>query len=321
MAYARLPVLYAPRINVLSTTYAGLLRETDRLWLGNDSLLSRLLNSSHHYRHRHKTTALVKNYSNPSFVSAASSTSSLSSISHGVASSFLAHWWHRLTQSHTWIRLDGQGKYTKTLDCTLELPRRAFCRGQPLPFSVNLVNGAGIRIAMVSIDMKLVRRVVMTCSVAETVDSAVEFETTSTFYGDEVDVPDRSATILTPPSTPPLKPEAARQPFFLFTTREMKFDLSGVVNVPPSCPCTIMPELTRDTFEMVYDWVVQVRVLETKQGPRLDASLDDDGDQVTRYYASKSPSNASAASFSDYRTHVLQPPKMNIVIGNLESKS
>jgi hypothetical protein len=173
---------------------------------------------------------------------------------------------------------------------------------------------------MVTIEMKLVRRVVMTCSVAETVDSTVEFEMTSTFYGDEVDVPDRSSTILTPPSTPPLKPEA-RQPFFLFTTREMKFDLSGVVAVPPTSPCTIMPELTRDTFEMVYDWVVKVKVLETKQGPRLDASLDDDSDRVTRYYASKFPSNASAGSFSEYRTHVLEPPKMNIVIGNLESKS
>ncbi|KAI8343056.1 hypothetical protein BC941DRAFT_498169 [Chlamydoabsidia padenii] len=319
MAYVKLPIHYIPRISVLSATYAGLLRETDRLWLGNDSILARLLNSTHHYRHRHKNTAaLVKNYSNPSFISVASSSSS-SSLNGMPSSSFMTNWWYRLIQTHAWIRLDHawirldrQVTYSKTLDCTLELPRRAFCRGQPLPFSVNLVNGAGIRIAMVAIEMKLVRRVVMTCSVAETIDSVIEWESTSTFYGDEVDASTQVSAVSAT--------AAKKQPFFLFTTREMKFDLSGVVVIPDTCPCTIMPELTRNTFEMVYDWVVKVKVLETKQGPRLDASLDDDG-QVTRYYASRAPANSvSPGTFSDYRTHVLEPPKMDIVIGNTEIK-
>ncbi|CAO3595144.1 unnamed protein product [Absidia cylindrospora] len=372
MTYAKLPVRFDPPVNVLSTTYAGLLRETDRLWLGNDSFLNRLLNSSQRYRHKHRNSPMYKNYSNPSFVSLSTSSSSSSLVINNSDSglmassdvnpdtgnrmtprlSFISDWWYRLVQNHhAWLPLDRQpSKYSKALDCTLELPRRAFCRGQALPFSVKLVNGAGIRIAMVTIEMKLIRRICMTCSVGETVASDIDFQTTSIFYGDEIDAPETldgpgmkkntttSGLVLTPPTTPPLKPEennssslsssssstsstspAARQPFFLFTTREMHFDLSPVANIPQHCPCTIMSELTRDTFELVYDWVVKVKVLEARHGPRLDASLDDNDDQATKYYASRLPSSCGVPS-SDYRTHVLEPPKMSIVVGNVACK-
>ncbi|KAI8088672.1 uncharacterized protein BX664DRAFT_385291 [Halteromyces radiatus] len=361
VTYAKSPIMFNPQVNVLSATYAGLLRENYRLSLGSDSLIARLLNTTHRYRHRHARPLLFRNYSNPSFTTGKSSSnvplinnssdfysSGCVDNSHGYISkgaissfSFISDWWCRLVQQHSWIPLDRQGKYDKVLDCTLELPRRAFCRGQALPFSVRLINGAGIRIAMVTIEMKLIRRIMVTCTFEETVATDVEFETASTFYGDEVDVPglhDNNESVngtteqqqqqqendtLTPPSTPPLKPEekeTTREPFFLFTTREMLFDLSSVAHVPQHCPCTIMSELTRDTFEMTYEWNVKVKVLEAKHGPRLDASLDDRGDHVTKYYATKNRSLDIGVLSSDYRIHVLEPPKMNIVIGNVACK-
>ncbi|CAO3628906.1 unnamed protein product [Cunninghamella blakesleeana] len=304
------------------------------------------------------------------------SSSSLLSLRH---IPLLSDLWYKLIHHshphHSWMPLQQQHssssssfsntwKYPKSLDCTLELPRRAFCKGQPLPLSIQLFNGAGIRIAMVVIEMKLIRKIAMTCNVSEPILSEIDFESTSVFYGDEIEKPiEDNDSWLSSSITPPLTPLSdkklndnnnnnnnnnnednvdalmKRQPFFLFNNRHMRFDLSTIAMIPQHSPCSIMSSLTKDVYELEYELITKIKILESKNGPKLDASLDDpfstatpatthhhrdtsDPSTMTHYYARKKGSNQDIlACQNDYKVFQLDPPKVNIVVGNVACKS
>ncbi|CAO3646879.1 unnamed protein product [Cunninghamella echinulata] len=370
VSYTKIPLRFEPQVNVLSTIYAGLIRESDRLWLGHDSILNRLFHLSQKYRKND-----IPSYPSLSSSSDSSSDSDTESIiedekqsQHHQLISSLPHipllsdlWYKLLHPQHAWTPLQQhqhQHQYPKTLDCTLELPRRAFCKGQSLPLSIKLFNGVGIRIAMVMIEIKLIRKITMTSNVSEVIHEEVDFESTSIFYGDEVDkVSSKNkkkknknpffennnqygdddedddddntwASTLTPPLTPLSEINddnddmtmMKKQPFFLFNNRYMHFDLSTVALIPQHCPCSIMASLTKDLYEVEYELATCIKILESKNGPKLDASLDEHShDQMARYYAR--PRLNHTIPSNDYKVFYLEPPKVNLVIGNVACKS
>ncbi|KAI8075236.1 hypothetical protein BC940DRAFT_287809 [Gongronella butleri] len=376
VSFARVPVQFEPIVNVMASTFTGLLRESTRIWLGSQRsvffsrlTLARLRNKSVctlPYTQEHAPHDALASLSSTSSAACASEPGSLSSyaslpslrdkstvaplpsskdvsirLRHERASlppsssaspstlARLASWCSRLIlfnapsnggmlRQHTWLPLSGK-PHRPVLDCTLDLPRRAFCRGKSVPLSVRLVNGAGIRIALVVIDVKLVRIITMTGSVGETLESSIVMDHRAVFYGDEVDPPfngdtndvleackrDEDASDISSLAV------LERQPFFLFTTREMQFDLSRTLLIPEDSTCTIPSGLTRNTFELGYQWITKA-----KQGPQLDATLDDHDQRVARYYDRINSHRRQELPLSDYRVHVLDLPKIDLVIGN-----
>ncbi|ORX50865.1 hypothetical protein DM01DRAFT_1393211 [Hesseltinella vesiculosa] len=342
VSFAKIPLDFQAVVNVLSANYAGLLRKSARISLREPSFLSQLWPLSSAQAPSLDSDSLFQPLVTQSDIDVSSGVSDSSVFSgssprkpHSLRDTFpssppprcrtliprIPHWCRKLLpRHHAWMSLQSHSasshRHANALECTFELPRRAFCRGQRLPLTVQLTNGAGIRIAQVSIQVKLTRSIAMTSNVGEKIESTTVIATKATFYGDElVDENEKGASAILQPYPITSTNDVPEQLFFLFNKRNLLFDMSPILSIPHDSPCTIMSSLTRSIFELGYECKVTVTVMEPKARHVIDPLVDDHDQSIARYVANKH-STSSSPPLSDHRVHVLSCPKFDLVIGN-----
>lgn len=129
--------------------------------------------------------------------------------------------------------------YTSSVEAHLELSKQAFERSQFIPLELKLINHASInfKISVVKINVEFRRRINMTCSMNEQVESHAIQSTAFVFKSSQ---------------------EQEQQLFFKHT--QLSFDLSNHIQIPTDSVCTIFSASTRDVFSLGYDLNVSVGI-------------------------------------------------------------
>ncbi|KAI8375594.1 hypothetical protein EDC96DRAFT_436499 [Choanephora cucurbitarum] len=130
--------------------------------------------------------------------------------------------------------------YSSYLQLCPNLPRQAFKRSQEIPLVLLLKNYAisHFKISTVQVFVQLVRRINMTCSVNEEVESIVLQSYTAVVHCSQ---------------------QPASHSFF--KNSSIHLDLSQITKVPNDCVCTTPPSVTKDIFEISYSLKVKLSVL------------------------------------------------------------
>ncbi|CAO0795131.1 unnamed protein product [Mucor circinelloides] len=138
-----------------------------------------------------------------------------------------------------------------SIEVALELPKQAFERSQYIPLQVKLTNHAlcSFKISVVKISVELTRRINMTCSMNEQVESQTIQSATFVFKSSQ---------------------EQGQQLFFRHAP--LSFDLSNHIQIPTDSVCTIFSASTRDVFSLGYDLNVAVDITGVTTGGNDTAS-------------------------------------------------
>ncbi|CEP07754.1 hypothetical protein [Parasitella parasitica] len=151
--------------------------------------------------------------------------------------------------------------YTSSIEAHLELSTQAFERSQYIPLQLKLANHAfaNFNISVVKINIELVRRINMVCSMNEQVESQVV----------------QSASLVFKSSL-----EKEQQLFFRHT--KLSFDLSNHIQVPTDSVCTISSASTKDVFSLGYDLRVELDItgVTSNSSTRNYLSLDEEKNYV-----------------------------------------
>ncbi|KAI8642521.1 hypothetical protein BD408DRAFT_416371 [Parasitella parasitica] len=147
--------------------------------------------------------------------------------------------------------------YTSSIEAYLELPTQTFERSQYIPLQLKLANhaSANFNISVVKINIELVRRINMVCSMNEQVEAQVVQSTALVFKSSQ---------------------EKEQQLFFEHT--KLSFDLSNHIQVPSDSVCTIFSAATKDVFSLGYDLRVELEItgVTSNTSTRNYSSLDED---------------------------------------------
>ena len=181
------------------------------------------------------------------------------------SSSFLTQWVSKIAQRE-------QNKKVSPNYCSsyvqahVELSKKAFQRSQFLPIKLNLLNHAApsFKISAIKIQIELVRRINMTCSMNEQVESIVLQTSTVAFKSVE---------------------ELGRtnQDYAFFDHASMCFDLSKLIQVPDHCAATMTGESTRNVFSLDYDLYVNLSITGVTQ--KSDKHIMLEREQTQYYHA------------------------------------
>ncbi|KAI9494084.1 hypothetical protein BDB00DRAFT_820801 [Zychaea mexicana] len=218
---------------------------------------------------------------------------------------------------------------TPYLKCSLELPHKTFGQGDAIPLRVHVEN-TGLDIAQVIVETKLKQHLYMTYHCGEQVDSKLIDQATTLFTGNDkiqpvpVDNNDQSSIRSTAnDSGMELKWEGGRDDIptpaastpaaeigSLCSSRNIVFDLTKVLYVPDHCASTVLPEMTKDTFEVSYELQITVSVI----GARVISTTQESARQSC-FYAS-ADQHFSRSSITRSKGYILKPPTIPIIIGS-----
>ncbi|KAI9266771.1 hypothetical protein BDA99DRAFT_506636 [Phascolomyces articulosus] len=228
---------------------------------------------------------------------------------------------------------------TPHLKCSLELPHKTFSQGDAIPLRVHVEN-TGLDISQVIIETKLKKRLYMTYHCGELAESKLIDQATTLFTAnDPIQLIPVSATSnnnnndqisirstardsgmglkcdggsddsnTTTPSN--LSPVVAVESSSLCYSRNIVFDLTKVLYVSDQCSHTVLPEMTKDTFEISYELQVAVSVL----GSRIISTTHEETNQ-SFFYAS-ADQHFSRSSITRNKGYLLKPPSIPIMIGS-----
>ncbi|KAG2215434.1 hypothetical protein INT46_001397 [Mucor plumbeus] len=128
---------------------------------------------------------------------------------------------------------------TSNIEAHLELPKQAFERSHFIPLELKLINHASInfKISVVKINIEFRRRINMTCSMNEQVESNVIQSTSFVF-----------------------KSSQEQEQELFFKHAQLSFDLSNHIQIPTDSVCTIFSASTRDVFSLGYDLNVSMDI-------------------------------------------------------------
>ncbi|KAG2226741.1 hypothetical protein INT45_001088 [Circinella minor] len=236
---------------------------------------------------------------------------------------------------------------TPYLKCFVELPHKTFCQSDSIPVRVHVEN-TGLDISQVIIETKLKQRLYMTYHCGEMVESKLINQATTLFTANDptqlVSLPtttesnhnldninDNNHEILSIGNTAKdsameLKWDGGNndqnstttsnsvvQNNSLCSSRNIVFDLAKVLYVSDQCTHTVLPQMTKDTFEISYELQVTVSVI----GSRVISTIHQDGYQ-SFFYAS-ADQHFSRSNITRNKGYLLKPPSIPIIIGTKQN--
>ncbi|KAI7860023.1 hypothetical protein BDC45DRAFT_530471 [Circinella umbellata] len=255
-----------------------------------------------------------------------------------------ATWMSRLLHHLSVYYVQRRGVLTTPyLKCFLELPHRTFCQGDSIPVRVHVEN-TGLDISQVIIETKLKQRLYMTYHCGEMVESKLINQATTLFTANDpiqlVSLPtttesdndlnsinDNDHKILSIGTT--VKDSAMESKWdggnndkkstttsnsvlrnnSLCSSRNNVFDLTKVLYVSDQCTHTVLPQMTKGTFEISYELQVTVSVI----GSRVISTLYQDSHQS--YFYASADQHFSRSNITRNKGYLLKPPSIPIIIG------
>ncbi|RUS28783.1 hypothetical protein BC938DRAFT_481453 [Jimgerdemannia flammicorona] len=147
---------------------------------------------------------------------------------------------------------------TGYIEQSVHIPYRAFVPGQPIPLKVHLANHSDIdEISRVMVQARLIRHVVVTAGLGETIEYTECAGVIGVFDGDIDDGSTQLSTVV---------PTSESHNGAGLTARKMDLDMKGLLQVPNDCAYTVFSDTTHGTFEVCYEVIVKVKVIEAVVG-------------------------------------------------------
>jgi hypothetical protein len=224
------------------------------------------------------------------------------------SSSTLTQWMYRLAQwKHQ--KQSRVSPFSSYLQAHLELPKQAFGRSQYIPLKLKLANFASthFKVSDIKITLELIRRINMTCSVSEEMESILVQLATVLFKGSGED---------------PQQPVTDDIVFFKHAS--LCFDLSKVIKIPDDCVCSIFSESTKDVFTLGYDVNVRLDVTGLTQKMEATPNGEEEEEGVT-YVATDKHILENAAQVSlpkeayqhKLKTYTFHLDPLTVIVGNI----
>lgn len=355
LAFAKLPLSFAPS----PVPHCGFQRTNPTYLAITNGKFARLLSTvqrrvtSSRRPHRAARVGpfIEKSMSTQKLIDGTSSSSSSST-----SISWVDRLVHQLSQRYSQQKRRRQQKRRQHLACSLELPWRTLTHGEQVPLRVHLTN-QGVEIHQITVRAKMMRRIFMTCSTGEVVESIVLLDTSVTLTGEEaaqisyepeeeadgvswlsaaedsaLDLVEelsnqkKSALSIILDEPPQGTYDIKSSSVFSLMARELVLDLRDVLQVPQSCGYSVSPEMTRGTFEIAYEMDVKVYVQGRKKIDSILQYEQDKGASSCVLFATKQqtddvPTTTTKTENGAYKAFVLRPSRIPIWIGCESIKS
>ncbi|KAI8146109.1 hypothetical protein BJV82DRAFT_600549 [Fennellomyces sp. T-0311] len=208
---------------------------------------------------------------------------------------------------------------TPYLSCSLELPQEAFAHGDTIPLRIHVEN-TGLDISQAIVKTQLVQTIYMTHSCGELVRETLIDQATTLFTGNDpiqlVPINDQSSIKSAAKDSGmdlDVKWEGYNDSHIernLCSSRIIVFDLTKVLNVPDQCAYTVLPDMSKNAFEISY----QLKVTLSVTGSKIVSTTQEDGYQSI--FIANPDQHFSRSNAARSKGYTLKPPSVPIVIGS-----